>query len=121
MIFIQLLSELKAIGNEPVVATETDEIFIGTLKLVNSRIVQKVLFMYRRFLESEQRALMSLQRLRLCLFTNKLILKNCARATNALHAPCVRHSFLFHSRPDLFGPLKLKYLVHFSLVQNKCQ
>ena len=35
MIFIQLLRELKIIGNKPVVVTETVEIFIGTLKLVS--------------------------------------------------------------------------------------
>ena len=34
MLFIQLLRELKAIRNKPVVATKTDKIFIRTLKLV---------------------------------------------------------------------------------------
>ena len=35
MLFIHILHELKSIGNEPVVATGTDEIFIGTLKIVS--------------------------------------------------------------------------------------
>ena len=35
MLFIQLLHELKTIRNKPVVVTETDEIFIGTIKLVS--------------------------------------------------------------------------------------
>ena len=35
MLLIQLLCELKEIGNKPIVATETDKIFIGTLKLIS--------------------------------------------------------------------------------------
>ena len=37
ILFIQLLHELKTIRNKPVVFTETDEIFIGTIKLVSGR------------------------------------------------------------------------------------
>ena len=47
MIFIQLLSELTSIGNKPVVATETDEIFIGTLNLVSgSRTIIDEVFLF---------------------------------------------------------------------------
>ena len=49
MIFIQLLRELKTIKNEPVVVTETDEIFIRMLKLVsgNCTIIDDILIFCR--------------------------------------------------------------------------
>ena len=48
MLYIQLLRELKSIRNEPVGATETDEIFIGTLNLVSGSrtITNDILLFY---------------------------------------------------------------------------